>query len=151
MLTKRKLIHERETSLGVVLGSFLVHLAEEERAAWMLNVNCVVAVCVLCLFLVVPWGGLHAFYDCGICWLYFDGKHIISSMHAYKHVIHQVIGHVCEVFESELIFKHFHPKCTACIFNYKLSVHLKKNATSDQGSQFHICISPFVHFILHAN
>ena len=55
MLTKRKLKYVRKNSLGVVLGSFLVHLAEEERAAWMLYFNCVVAVCVLCLFLAMPW------------------------------------------------------------------------------------------------
>ena len=71
-------------------------------------------------------------------------------MHAYKHVIHQVIGYVCEVFESELIFNIF-TQSVLHAFSTKLSVHLKKNATSDQGSQFHICISPFVHFILHAH
>ena len=41
------------------LSWFSNHLAEE-RDSWLLYCNCVVAVCVMCLFLMVPWVGLQS-------------------------------------------------------------------------------------------
>ena len=56
LVLKRCGVYVGSLFYGVVLGAIS---ACRGRESWLLYFNCVVAHCVLYLFLVVPWVGLH--------------------------------------------------------------------------------------------
>ena len=59
------------------LVQFLVYQSSLERESWLLHLNCVTAVCVLCLFLAVPWADLQSV-------TYFFPCELSASRHVHK-------------------------------------------------------------------